>query len=280
MGGPGTTVPPAGDGPVILACYPLWNLAYRERFRDFLCALREHAALCEFSGKDNIIQDKIAFTVPRSLCETLLREHKLKLTRVVELCDAWETSREQAAEMTPKTDEVQKISEQRQQYRFRSHTHTAQDKPFAKQIDCKFGGKTHHIGKSYCPAFGKICTKCQKKNHFAAVCKQKINVVEEDDDLSSSEDDAFLHSIQADPHRRLTALWTINDCAVRFQIDTGADVSTICQKFVYQDQVRPCSRNLVMWNKTTMTPVGETSFQVCNPKNGEVASVDFIVVKN
>jgi len=104
--------------------------------------------------------------------------------------------------------------------------------------------------------------------------------VEEDDDLSSSEDDAFLHSIQADPRRRLTALSTINDCAVRFQIDAGADVSTICQKFVYQDQVHPCSRNLVMWNKTTMTPVGETSLQVCNPKNGEEVSVDFIVVKN
>jgi len=35
-----------------------------------------------------------------------------------------------------------------------------------------------------------------------------------------------------------------------------------------------------MWNKTTMTPVIETSLQVCNPKNGEIVSVDFIVVKN
>ena len=109
--------------------------------------------------------------------------------------------------------------------------------------------------------------------------EDQINVVEEDD-LSSSEDDALLHSIQANPRRRLTALLTINDCAVHFQIGTGADVSTICQKFVYQDQVHPCSRNFVMWNKTTMTPVSETSLQVCNPKNGEVVSVDFIVVKN
>ena len=29
-----------------------------------------------------------------------------------------------------------------------------------------------------------------------------------------------------------------------------------------------------------MTPVIETSLQVCNPKNGEIVSVDFIVVKN
>jgi len=107
-----------------------------------------------------------------------------------------------------------------------------------KQIDCKLCCKMHRIGKSYCPAFGKICTKCQK-NHFAALCKQKISVVQEDDDLSSSEDDAFLRSIQAGPCHRLTALLTIDDCAVRFQSDTGADVSTICQKFVYLNQVRP-----------------------------------------
>ena len=124
----------------------------------------------------------------------------------------------------------------------------------------------HHIGKSYYPAVGKICTKCQKKNHFAALCKQKVNVVEEDDDLSSTANDAFLHSIQANQRRRLTTLLTINDCAVRFQIDTGADVSTICQKFVYPDQVRPCWRNLVMWNKTTMTPVVKPACRCVTPK--------------
>jgi len=90
-----------------VARYRFWNLAYRECFRDFLCALREHAALCKFAEKDNIIRDKIAFAVPRSLRETLLREPKLTLTRAVELSKAWETSREQAAEMAAKTEEVQ-----------------------------------------------------------------------------------------------------------------------------------------------------------------------------
>jgi len=159
---------------VIVARYRFWNLAYREPFRDFLCALQEHAALREFAEEDSTTRDKIGFAVPRSLRETFLREPKLTLTRAVELCIAWETSREQAAEMTAKTGEVQKVSEQRQQCRLRSHTNTPQDKHFAKQIDCKLCGKTHRIGKSYCSAFGKICSKCQKKNHFAGVCKKKI----------------------------------------------------------------------------------------------------------
>ena len=32
-------------------------------------------------------------------------------------------------------------------------------------------------------------------------------------------------------HKSVTALMQGNDCEVRFQLDTGADVHTICQKF-------------------------------------------------
>jgi len=67
---------------VIVARYRFWNLAYCEPSRDFLCALRAHAALCEFAEKDNIIRDKIAFAVPHSLRETLLCEPKLALTKL------------------------------------------------------------------------------------------------------------------------------------------------------------------------------------------------------
>jgi len=123
---------------VIVTRYRFWNLVYCEPFRDLLCALREHAALSEFAEKDTIIRDKIAFAVSRSLREIPLREHKLILTRAVELCSAWETSREQATEMMAITEEVQRISEQQQQCRLRAHTNTAQDKHFVKQIDCKF----------------------------------------------------------------------------------------------------------------------------------------------
>ena len=35
--------------------------------------------------------------------------------------------------------------------------------------NCKYCGKSHDRGS--CPAFGKECSKCGKKNHFKAVCK-------------------------------------------------------------------------------------------------------------
>ena len=39
--------------------------------------------------------------------------------------------------------------------------------------DCRFCGQAHEKERSKCPAFGKICSACQKENHFALKCIQK-----------------------------------------------------------------------------------------------------------
>ena len=67
---------------------------------------------------------------------------------------------------------------------------------------------------------------------------------------------------------------------VRFQLDSGADVNTICQKFVMKSQVKSTSQKLIMWNKSKLIPLGETTLQLLNPKNAQVSEVDFIVVPN
>ena len=40
-----------------------------------------------------------------------------------------------------------------------------------KFTDCKFCGKAHDKGQ--CPAYGKICNKCGRKNHFESKCQAK-----------------------------------------------------------------------------------------------------------
>jgi len=44
-----------------------------------------------------------------------------------------------------------------------------------KDQNCKYCGLKH--AKRNCPAYGKTCHKCGRKNHFATVCKTKINSV-------------------------------------------------------------------------------------------------------
>ena len=47
---------------------------------------------------------------------------------------------------------------------FKSHSNTHTD-----YSECKFCGKAHNKGK--CPAFGKVCNKCGRKNHFESKCR-------------------------------------------------------------------------------------------------------------
>ena len=44
--------------------------------------------------------------------------------------------------------------------------------PHRKQGNCKFCGPSHSWGS--CPAFGKTCGYCQRKDHFARVCRKKL----------------------------------------------------------------------------------------------------------
>ena len=72
----------------------------------------------------------------------------------------------------------------------------------------------------------------------------------------------------------------VNDVDVKFQVDTGAEINTINQKFVRKSQVKGNTSTLRMWNKTTMKPLGEVTLPVTNPKTDNVHEVRFIVVPN
>ena len=39
--------------------------------------------------------------------------------------------------------------------------------------DCKYCSKMHKWNMEKCPAYGKICDKCSKRNHFISFCQQK-----------------------------------------------------------------------------------------------------------
>ena len=77
-----------------------------------------------------------------------------------------------------------------------------------------------------------------------------------------------------------TARLIVNDQEVRFTIDTGAEVNTICQKFVRRDQVQPVTQRLIMWNGAKMIPRGEVTLPVYNEKSKSTHDISFTVVKN
>ena len=121
---------------------------------------------------------------------------------------------------------------------------------------CKYCGDTHPKGK--CPAYGKTCAKCQKKNHFTKVCQSTIKQSERQrkltqnkrkprhlnvhqmeqcssehnpDELSTDESIYKVQTTRTKTQYFAEVLVTANDkkkgTLMKFQLDTGATCSTI-----------------------------------------------------
>ena len=98
-------------------------------------------------------------------------------------------------------------------------------------------------------------------------------------ELSDSDPELWLSSVGAGK-TRTSATLEVNSLEVRFQLDTGSDVNTICQKYVRRDQVVKTNQKLTMWNRTKVEPIGEAMLGVFNPKTGRSHTLRFTVVPN
>lgn len=70
----------------------------------------------------------------------------------------------------------------------------------------------------------------------------------------------------------------MNNCSVRFQLDSGAQINTI-QKFVRKEQIRLSSSTLCIWLSTYET-LGKADIQFTNPKSNKMIYIIFAVVSN
>lgn len=107
--------------------------------------------------------------------------------------------------------------------------------------ECSRCGNKHEYRK--CPAYGKTCQSCQKKNHFAKMCNTKdlqsqskrMHVIEQDGNMfigtvtvenernvmsinSSKEDEQWVETIQ------------INKNDVKVTLDTGAECNVMSER--------------------------------------------------
>ena len=64
-------------------------------------------------------------------------------------------------------------------------------------------------------------------------------------ELTSDEDeDHYLLNVSGNTKQQLTAKLAVNGTTIRFLLDTGADVSTVCQRFVKPEDIRPTTGKL------------------------------------
>ena len=214
----------------------------------------------------------------------------LTLEKAVKVCRAYEQSTKQVKEFrednsnpSNSATKVNKVTQKPGPRVLRSNKPEGGNRHMKKnnkgmKINCNFCGYEHEKNREKCPAWGKTCDKRKGRNHFKSKCKE-VHAVSQSQDGNDDDDDQWLMAVS---HKEDSsgAILTVNDYDVRFQLDSAADVNTICQKHVRKHHVSPTTVRLNMWNKTNLKPLGETILRVANPRTSVQSEVTFIVVPN
>ncbi|KAL5008843.1 hypothetical protein ScPMuIL_014424 [Solemya velum] len=230
----------------VIERYNFWMCSQRdgETFDQFVTELRTRAKNCEFGTQtDPMIRDRIIFGINDDrLRERLLRDSAdPALSRVIELCRAAEASKKQLQSLQTQSqvpvDSVrvkstprgaQKYSETQKTQRHSEHTRPKE------RIDCKYCGYTHLPRR--CPAYGKKCGSCHRKNHFAKMCPSlpknvsAIHACDSDEsDYDLEVDTLFIGELSSDQTRTNKAWFAtlgVNGHDVSFKLDTECEQNT------------------------------------------------------
>ena len=205
----------------------------------YVSALRTLIKPCNFAAlEDSLLRDRIVMGISDDASRRkLLQTRDLDIKRAIDICRACEVSSRQVREMRPSED-VKKIGQTRSP---RNRQSFARDSASAQRTVstnrgkspssiCKFCGSKHEFKKELCPAFGKSCRKCLKKNHFATMCKSKPENLQYTDVYTGSrqEDILVLGKPSVDDYpKRLFAKLLVGNELVQFQLDSGASVNVL-----------------------------------------------------
>ena len=210
-------------------CKPKRNIVY-ERYMFNTCMqnveesidryvnrLRKQAATCEFGTlTDELIRDKLVLGIRDESTELrLLKEDKLDLNKALHICRSNEIASSQLKAMNSDSNKAQNKEEIRVVRERKSKA--PQKSRSTKQIQRKDASKSEFTRKKKykcyncggserhklqdCPAYGRECKTCGKRNHFASVCLSKRSndvkaVTSELDYDTDSHDDEYAFSIE------------------------------------------------------------------------------------
>ena len=178
-----------------------------ENAHAYVNRLRKLASSCNFGLlTDELIRDRLVIGVrDKDLKGRLLRQQALTLQKAIEMSKSDEVTKQQLKSLT--NEEKKSGVEEVNAFKQKGHVRNSKSKkipaPSPKpkvqsskfkegspkvppQKKCKFCGNSMHGTRRECPAYGQVCLKCHKRNHFASVCMAKqssqVNTVEDEDD--------------------------------------------------------------------------------------------------
>ncbi|CAC5365290.1 unnamed protein product [Mytilus coruscus] len=139
-----------------------------ETCEEFVTDLKVLVKDCQYANPDRMVRDRIVFgTKSSEVREKLINEgSELTLEKALDIARTYELSQRQLQTMNIGEDpNVNSIN--------RKNIYSKQTpKKVIRTNMNKRCGYDHKAG-SYCPAKGKQCKKCDKKDHFAKMCKTR-----------------------------------------------------------------------------------------------------------
>ena len=201
----------------------------------FYTVLRQIAQTCGFTDVDREIKSQIISGCTsdavrkKGLCEpeiTLIQ--LLKHGRMLELTDAQSKAIEGQTVNTVKP--VKKLH--------KSYTKNKSQSPH-KHPQSKSNQNCHNCGTSWphkggqrqCPAFGKTCTKCNKRNHFARVCKSSHVNIRALDEKETEDDQGndYIFMTSGTLNKLPSFTVKVNDHELSMLADSGSTVNIIAE---------------------------------------------------
>lgn len=225
------------------------------------------------------------------LQDQLLKVRNIELTDCINRCKLHENAVVHSKELRSESEAVHKVGARPKTRRTKLDEDTVNDKEVQ---NCKFCNTRHRMQRELCPAYGKICSKCKGKDHFAVKCiasRRRVQAVlmsqDRNDELSSGSDYEIVDSVSSTgdienvcgvANKLIKAEMLVDKKPVTFQLDSGASINLLNRKHIGKEKIQPSTKTLVMWNGSKMAPLGECRVKVINPKNGDKFAVNFVIV--
>lgn len=211
-----------------------------ESMKTYVTRLWELSRYCKFddySNADAILDQVIEHCYSRDIRKKLLSEPDLTVEKVIEIATLKEEVDVQASVMEKK-EMVYALKQNDEKDSLKSQKKTTQS-VWRSKATCFGCGTVGHIkNEDICPAKGKSCNYCKRKNHFESMClvKQKpaghtnSRAVEQVEvkALNSSEDCEYIFSLNLNKNYDVECF--VDEIPIRFKIDSGASVMVVSQK--------------------------------------------------
>ena len=259
-----------------------------ETIIEYMSGLKQLASTCNFSAYlDTALRDQFVCGMRDSRMQReLLSVKDLTLTLALQKSQAIEVA-------TKETENFQQLSSGETGS---GATHALEQATHGQFGKCYRCGSGQHKARN-CLHKDKRCNLCKKVGHLARVCKsvpaRKISrsrqqahthqleeATEEDDD----DDDHFgVHKVSGNKrYRKLITTLTVGGTTLEFEVDTGAELSTIpsClyRRWLTHIPLHPSSVVLRLYDGSVLPTKGAITTQV--KQNSQSVTGSFLIVEN